>query len=216
MAYPLLLELYDDYAAQRLSRENFIAILRLVESYVFRRLICGIPTNTLNKTFATFSREIDKDNYLESVKAAFLLKDSYRRFPKDAEFWYQFTVKDIYNLRVRNHLLDKLENHGRKERVDVGAYTIEHIMPQNENLSADWQQDLGEDWQKIQAEYLHTIGNLTLTGYNSELSDRPFKEKRDMLGGFKDSPIRLNRSLANLDHWNEEQINQTSDRPWRI
>lgn len=208
VAYPLLLELYDDYAAHRLSKKDFMAILRLVESYVFRRMICGIPTNTLNKTFATFSREINKDHYLESVQAAFLLKDSYRRFPKDAEFWYQFTIKDIYNLRVRNHVLGKLENHGRKERVDVGEYTIEHIMPQNENLSAEWQQDLGEDWQTIQAEYLHTIGNLTLTGYNSELSDRPFNEKRDMQGGFKDSPIRLNRSLANLEHWNKEQINQ--------
>lgn len=208
VAYPLLLELYDDYAAHRLSKEDFIAVLRLVESYVFRRMICGIPTNTLNKTFANFSKEIDKSNYLESAQAAFLLKDSYRRFPKDAEFWYQFTVKDVYNLRVRNHLLDKLENHERRERVDVGSYTIEHIMPQNENLSAEWQQDLGEDWQTIQAEYLHTIGNLTLTGYNSELSDRPFKEKRDMQGGFKDSPIRLNHSLANLEHWNKEQINQ--------
>ena len=208
VAYPLLLELYDDYAEWRLSKDDFVAILRLVESYVFRRMICGIPTNTLNTTFATFSREIDKDNYLESVKAAFLLKDSYRRFPKDAEFWYQFTVKDVYNFRVRNHLLDKLENQDRKERVDVGSYTIEHIMPQNEDLSADWRQDLGEEWQRIHAEYLHTIGNLTLTGYNSELSDRPFKEKRDMKGGFKDSPIRLNHHLANLDHWNEEQINQ--------
>lgn len=211
VAYPLLLELYDDYVAQRLSREDFIAILRLVESYVFRRLICGIPTNTLNKTFATFTREVDKGNYLESVQAAFLLKDSYRRFPKDDEFWSEFATKDVYNLRIRNHLLSKLENRERKERVNVDTYTVEHVMPQNENLSAEWQEELGEEWQKVQAEYLHTIGNLTLTGYNSELSDRPFKEKRDMTGGFRDSPIRLNHSLADLEHWNQEQINQRAE-----
>jgi predicted transport protein len=208
VAYPLLLELYDDYSALRLSRQDFIAILRLVESYVFRRLICGIPTNTLNKTFATFTRDIDKDNYLESVQAAFLLKDSYRRFPKDDEFWYEFTMKDVYNLRLRSHLLDKLENYDRKERVEVDGYTIEHVMPQNENLSAQWKKELGDEWERVHAEYLHTIGNLTLTGYNSELSDHPFKEKREMPGGFKDSPIRLNHSLAKLEYWNEEQINQ--------
>jgi predicted transport protein len=137
-----------------------------------------------------------------------LLKDSYRRFPKDDEFWYEFTMKDVYNLRLRNHLLDKLENYDRKERVEVDGYTIEHVMPQNENLSAQWKEELGDEWERVHAEYLHTIGNLTLTGYNSELSDRSFKEKREMPGGFKDSPIRLNHSLAKLECWNEEQINQ--------
>ena len=212
VTYPLLLELYDDYETGNLSREDFLEILSLVESYVFRRLICGIPTNTLNKTFASFSREINKDDYLESVQAAFLLKDSYRRFPKEEEFWYEFTVRDIYNLRARNHLLDKLENHRRKERVNIESFTIEHVMPQNENLSPEWQEELGVEWEKVQAEYLHTVGNLTLTGYNSELSDRPFLEKRDMEGGFRDSPIRLNRSLANLEHWGKEQINQRAEK----
>ncbi len=103
VAYPLLLELYDDYANERLLREDFIAILKLVESYVFRRLICGIPTSSLNKTFATFSRDIDKSNYLESVQAALLLKDSYRRFLNDEEFWEEFAVRDVYNLRNRNY-----------------------------------------------------------------------------------------------------------------
>lgn len=208
VAYPFILELYDDYRAQRISRQDFISILRLVESYVFRRLICGIPTNTHNTTFATLSREIDKDNYLESVQSVFLLKDSYRRFPKDDEFRHEFTIRDVYNLRIRNHLLDKLENYDRKERVHVDGYTVEHIMPQNENLSAQWREELGDEWERVHTEYLHTIGNLTLTGYNSELSDHTFRDKRDMPGGFKDSPIRLNRSLAALEHWGEEQIKQ--------
>lgn len=214
VAYPFLLEVYEDYENHRLSREDFLAILKLVESYVFRRVICGIPTNSHNKTFATLSREIDKDNYLESVQAALLLKEANRRYPRDAEFWVEFAIKDVYNLRGfrRNYLLRKLENHGRsKEKVDVEEYTIEHVMPQNENLPAVWQQELGDNWKEVHKQYLHTIGNLTLTGYNSEMSDRSFVEKRDMPNGFKDSPIQLNRSLANLERWNKGEIERRAE-----
>jgi uncharacterized protein with ParB-like and HNH nuclease domain/predicted transport protein len=211
VAYPFMLELMDDYAQQRLSREELLEVIRLVESYVFRRAICGIPTNTLNRTFASLAREIDKEHYLESLKAAFLLKDSYRRFPTDKEFATELVVKDVYNFRVRNYLLRKLENHGRKERVVVENYTIEHVMPQNPNLSSEWQKELGDNWEDVQAKYLHTLGNLTLTGYNSELSDRPFHEKRTMKGGFDESPLRLNASLARLEHWNEAAITRRAN-----
>lgn len=206
VSYPFLLELYDDYENEKLSKGDFIAILKLVESYVFRRAICGVPTNSLNKTFANLSREIDKENYLESVRAAFLLKEGYRRFPNDEEFVRELVIKDVYNFRNRNYLLRKLENHNRKEIIDIESYTIEHIMPQNKNLSPDWRKDLGENWEEIHKTYLHTLGNLTLTRYNSELSDRPFREKRDMEGGFADSPLRLNRGLAKVEVWNKEEI----------
>ncbi len=206
VAYPFLLEVYDDYSHTLLTREEFITVLNIVESYVFRRVICGIPTNSLNKTFATLSRSIDKTHYLESIMATFLLKDSYRRFPSDEEFKRELMVKDVYNFRSRNYLLRKLENYQRKERVNVEEYTIEHILPQNENLSTIWQHELGANWQTIQARYLHTIGNLTLTRYNSELSDRPFSEKRDIEGGFADSPLHLNRTLATLETWDETAI----------
>jgi uncharacterized protein with ParB-like and HNH nuclease domain/predicted transport protein len=211
VAYPFLLELYDDYEQGRLTRDEFLEALKLVESYVFRRAICGIPTNSLNKTFANLGKEIKKERYLESLKAVFLLKDSYRRFPLDEEFRREFVVKDVYNFRSRNYLLRKLENYDRKEMVNVESYTIEHILPQNENLSSAWQEELGTAWREVQERYLHTIGNLTLTGYNSELSDRPFVEKREMKGGFADSPIRLNRGLAKLEHWNEEEIIKRAD-----
>lgn len=206
VAYPFLLQVYDDYDQKILSKNDFICILKFVESYVFRRTVCGIPTNSLNKTFTSLASEIDKTKYIQSVRAAFLLKDSYKRFPDDEEFCREFVVKDFYNLQGRNYLLRKLENYDRKERVDVEGITIEHIMPQNEDLSPEWRQELGSDWEHIHAKYLHTIGNLTLTGYNSELSDRPFSEKRDMEGGFAGSPFRLNRGLAKLNHWNEEEI----------
>lgn len=207
VAYPFLLEVYDDYVHKHLSKKNLLVILRLVESYVFRRLICGIPTNGLNKVFVTLAKEIDKEHYLESVQAAFLAKTRSGRFPRDEEFRAAFMVKDVYNLRIRKYLLVRLENYGDKELVNIDACTIEHIMPQNSQLSAAWQVELGPNWQEIQKSYLHTIGNLTLTGYNSELGDRPFSEKRELMkGGFATTPIRLSRILAKLDHWNKEEI----------
>ncbi len=208
VAYPFFLEIYNDYLSSLLDREDLLEIFKLVESYVFRRAICGIPTNSMNKTFASLSRNIDKNNYLEDIKQAFAKMTSYKRFPDNVEFRREIVAKDIYNFRNCKYLLSKLENHNRtKELVDVDNYTIEHIIPQNPNLSVEWQQDLGENWQDIQAKYLHTIGNLSLTGYNAKLSDRSFQEKRDMKDGFADSPLRLNRMLAKLETWNEREIN---------
>lgn len=206
VAYPLLLELYADYKLGLLALGEFEKILRWVESYVFRRAICTIPTNSLNKTFATFSKSIEKNNYLESVQAQFLLLPSYRRFPEDDEFEINMQIRDLYNFRSRSYWLRRMENFHRKEPVSLSEYTIEHIMPQNETLSNEWRQDLGEEWERVQNELLHTLGNLTLTGYNSEYSDRPFREKRDMTGGFKESPLRLNEGLGQLQTWNEEAI----------
>lgn len=208
VAYPLLLEMYGDYDEGRLAKADFVRALDLIESYVFRRAIVGIPTNSLNKTFAEFGRRIDKDHYLESFEARFQLLDGYRRFPNDVEFRAAFATKDVYSRFGRRHyLLRKLENASRtKEHVEVENYTIEHILPQNEDLSADWQGMLGPNWKEVQEEYLHTIGNLTLTGYNSQLSDRPFLEKRDMKGGFRDSPILLNEGLRGLTRWTEAEI----------
>lgn len=211
VAYPFLLEMYHDYVINRLGKVDFLQALRLVESYVFRRAVCGIPTNSLNKTFANLARELHKERYLESLQATFQLMTSYRRFPDDDEFTRELRVKDLYNFRNRNYWLRRLENHGRKERVNVEEYTIEHIMPQNEDLSPTWCAELGPEWQTIHAQYLHTLGNLTLTGYNSELSDRPFLEKRNMEGGFAESPLRLNRGLGKVERWSEEAIQQRAD-----
>ena len=105
-----------------------------------------------------------------------------------------------------------MENYDRKERVPVEEYTIEHIMPQNKDLSAKWREALGEDWQRIQEQWLHTLGNLTLTGYNSEYSDRPFEEKRDMAGGFRESPLRLNAGLGAEAVWNEDAIKRRATK----
>ena len=212
VAFPFLLELYDDHAQGRLPPEVFVRAVRLVEAYVFRRAVCTIPTNSLNKTFATFGRVLQKDRYIESIQAHFLTLLSYRRFPRDEEFKHDLSVRDLYNFSRRSYWLRRLENHGRKERAPVDEYTIEHILPQNENLSAMWREAIGPEWQHVQETWLHTLGNLTLTGYNAEYSDRAFTEKRDMHGGFKESPLRLNEGLGALDTWNESTIQQRAKR----
>ena len=212
VAYPLLLELYHDYINSALSATDFAAAVRLVEAYVFRRAICAIPTNSMNKTFATFGKALKKDRYLEGIQAHFLTLPSYRRFPGDDEFRRDLLTRDLYHFPRRSFWLRQLENHGRKERVPVDEYTIEHILPQNAALSAAWRQSLGVEWQRVQQQWLHTLGNLTLTGYNAEYSDRPFVEKRDMKGGFKQSPLKLNAGLGQLDAWNEATIQERAGR----
>jgi predicted transport protein len=219
VAYPFLLDVYHDYKQGRLTSEEVLRIVRLVESYVFRRAICAIPTNSLNKTFAGMSRTLKKDRYLESVQAAFLLLPSYRRFPSDDEFQRDVKVRDLYNFRSRSYWLRRLENQGRKERVMVEDYTIEHILPQNEALSKEWQAELGTEWQRVQQDWLHTLGNLTLTGYNSEYSDHPFAYKRDQVTdkdgnpvGFAHSPLKLNLGLGKVSQWNETAIKDRADR----
>jgi len=212
VAYPFLLELYHDYALGELPKADFLTAVRLIESYVFRRAICAIPTNSQNKTFATLTKALKKDRYIESIQAYLLLLPSYRRFPNDEEFKRDLQTKDLYKFRSRSYWIRRLENHNRKERVSVDEYTIEHILPQNENLSSAWKKALGTEWQRIQQTYLHTLGNLTLTGYNSEYSDKTFAEKRDMPGGFKESPLRLNQGLGNIEQWDEDAIRQRADR----
>jgi uncharacterized protein with ParB-like and HNH nuclease domain/predicted transport protein len=212
VAYPFLLELYDAYAGGGLTVADFAAAVRLVEGYVFRRAICAIPTNSMNKTFGTFGKALKKDRYLESIKAHFLTLPTYRRFPSDDEFRRGLHTRDLYNFRSRSYWLRRLENHGRKERVPVDEYTIEHILPQNPDLSTPWREALGPDWQRVQQQWLHTLGNLTLTGYNTEYSDRPFAEKRDMAGGFKESPLKLNAGLGHLEAWNEIAIQERAGK----
>ena len=155
---------------------------------------------------------LQKDRYIESIQAHLLTLPSYRRFPGDEEFTRELSVRDLYNFPRRSYWLRRLENHDRKERVPVGDYTIEHILPQNKNLSAMWREALGPEWQRVQETWLHTLGNLTLTGYNAEYSDRPFREKRDMQGGFKESPLQLNEGLGALDTWNEATIQMRAKR----
>lgn len=208
VSYPFLLKVHNDYAEGVISEDDLKLIIRLCISYVFRRSICDIPTNSLNKTFATLRNEIRSDDYVNSIKAFFVMRDDYKEFPNDDKFTAAFVSRDIYNMRSRNFILSHLENYGNKASIIIENYTIEHIMPQNSSLSPEWQQMLGANWRDVQKTYLHTIGNLTLTAYNSEMSDHPFMVKMDMEGGFKESALRLNAYIVKLTEWNEQRIKE--------
>lgn len=208
VSYPFLLKVHNDYAEGIISEDDLKLIIRLCISYVFRRSICDIPTNSLNKTFATLKNEIKPDDYVNSIKAFFVMRNDYKEFPDDDKFAAAFVSRDIYTMRSRNFIISHLENYGNKAPIIIENYTIEHIMPQNSSLSPEWQQMLGANWREVQKTYLHTIGNLTLTAYNSEMSDHPFMVKMDMEGGFKESALRLNAYVVKLNEWNEQTIKE--------
>ena len=213
VVYPFLLNLYDDYSCQILIKEDFKKILQVVISYLWRRAICEIPTNSLSKTFATLYQAVDKDDYVNSVIKAFVFKSSYKRFPSDYEVREKLQTKDIYHFRLRKYLLEALENYYHKEPIDLNTanYTIEHIMPQNIEHNLLWQQMLGEDWQEVHSLYLHTLGNLTITGYNAEMSNKSFGEKVNGESGFKHSHLKLNESIAQSDVWNKKAIQRRTN-----
>ena len=213
VVYPFLLKLYDDYSRQILIKEDFKKILQVVISYLWRRAICEIPTNSLSKTFATLYQAVDKEDYVNSIIKAFVFKSTYKRFPSDYEVREKLQTKDIYHFRLRKYLLEALENYYHKEPIDLNTanYTIEHIMPQNIEHNLLWQQMLGEDWQEVHSLYLHTLGNLTITGYNAEMSNKSFGEKVNGESGFKHSHLKLNESIAQCDVWNKKAIQRRTN-----
>ncbi len=209
-AYPFLLEVYDYYKKRHvIDKSEVLRTMQLVESYIFRRSVCGLSLKFLNHTFVDVLKGLlngEEINYLEYLNDKFLSSyDKKGYYPRDSQFKEDFITKDIYNYSKRNYLLRKLENSGSKEPIEIDDYTIEHIMPQK--LNFEWEQELGEDYEKVHELWLHKIGNLTLTGYNSELSNHSFKDKRDTVPeGFRFSPLYLNQSLAQVERWNELAI----------
>ncbi|WRB13666.1 DUF262 and DUF1524 domain-containing protein [Helicobacter pylori] len=209
VVYPLLLELYSDYSDGVLSKADFVPIIALIESYICRRAVCGLGTNSLNKVFLSFTKHIQKDEYFKSLKAHFGYLTEKQRFPNNDEFKKLFITIDFYHFQKREYFFERLENFDTKEPVNTQECTTEHIMPQT--LAEEWERDLGENFQAIHDKYLHTIGNLTLTGYNETYSNNSFQEKRDMENGFKQSPLRLNQGLRNLESFGEEEIKKRAN-----
>ncbi|WP_367696508.1 GmrSD restriction endonuclease domain-containing protein [Helicobacter pylori] len=209
VVYPLLLELYSDYSDGVLSKQDFIPIIALTESYICRRAVCGLGTNSLNKVFPSFTKHIQKDEYFKSLKAHFVCLTEKQRFPNNDEFKKLFITIDLYHFQKKEYFFERLENFDTKEPVNTKECTTEHIMPQT--LTKEWERDLGENFQAIHDKYLHTIGNLTLTGYNKEYNNKSFQEKRDMEKGFKQSPLRLNQSLKDLESFGEKEIEKRAN-----
>lgn len=206
-SFPLLLEMYQDYKEGLLSVTDFENCLRLIESYVYRRYACDLPTNSLDKIFLTFSKSLNKREYVRSFNRILASFDSIRRFPSDQEFHEKIQLKELYSssqLPKCKYALSKLEKDGWKEHANLDELTIEHVMPQT--LNADWKEYLGERFEEIHRSWLNRLGNLTLSGYNSEYQNYSFLTKRDMEGGYKESAVHLNQSLAKENEWNESTM----------
>lgn len=218
VANPFLIQVYNDYESglYNLSKEDFIEIIKTINSYVYRRYICGIPANSLSKTFAVLYNSVDKNNYKTSIIATLLLLESYKEFPNDEEFKQAFAEKNIYTTRLKNYTLEKLENdnHLNGITIDGKDISIEHILPETDNLKPWWREVLGENWKELQKENMHRIGNLTITKavYNSQMRDLPFEEKLKIPGGIKDSHYRLSNDIVDKEKWDIEEIDKRSER----
>ncbi len=206
VASPLMLRLHDCHDRTGLfDSRAFGEAIELLESYVFRRSACDMQTRSLYQIFASIAYKIRENAPLTSLKVALHRSGKKRRFPSDTEFRDALETRDAYAMRTCAYLLDRLENDS-KEKIDTSSFTIEHVLPQNENVGAAWREMLGADWKAIQETWLHRLGNLTLTGYNTEYSDRSFDDKKTMAKGFNDSPLRLNRFIREQPQWTAAEI----------
>lgn len=216
---PFFLEVLRLKDEGKLLINQVTEIFLVTEVYLFRRTICDLPTNSLNKTFLMLHREIvrydgTEDNYNEKFKYALLSKKERTRFPDDAEFSETFAERQIFQMTGKNkiYILERFENYGTLEDKDVyrhcedGDYSIEHIMPQH--LTPAWINELGDDYVMIHELWLHRIANLTLTAYNSKYSNSSFTEKKQMKNGFSDSGIRMNTYIARFDKWTLTEMEQ--------
>ena len=216
VSFPFLIQVYEDYSESKISKETFIKVLELTQTFVWRRFIIGLPTNALNKIFMRLYEDVDQDNYLDSIALSLIKKKGTQRFPRDIEISNNLKEKDLYNIQSKNrtYLLERLENHNNQEEVKIEGnpkITIEHIFPQNPDPK--WKINLGEEkYNLIKENYLNTISNLTLSGNNGKLGNKYFTDKRDMNvdngeQGYKFSRLWLNRYLREQTEWNVEQIN---------
>lgn len=214
---PFFLEVLRLQSEGKLAWTEVCDVFLYTENYLFRRTMCDLPTNALNKIFLMLHREIvrfenNEENYVEKFKYALLNKGDRGRFPDDEEFAKAVTERLVYKMNAKNkvYIFERLENHGTVEdkdiyhHVDEGVYSIEHVMPQH--LTPAWTKELGADYEAIHEIWLHRLANLTLTGYNSKYSNSPFAEKRDMPNGFADSGLRMNTWIAQRSKWTLEEL----------
>ncbi len=206
----------------KISVDDVLKVLQITENYLFRRNICDVPTNALNKIFLTLNREIlsydgTTDGYVSKFVYALLSKKESGRFPDDREFSEALATKQVYQMRgkYKAYLFERFENFGTIETKDVYAhldnndYSIEHIMPQH--LTPAWTESLGPDYEEIHATWLHRLANLTLTGYNPSLSNNTFRQKRDATeGGYKSSGLKMNQRIAQKDSWGLNELEERS------
>ena len=205
--YPFLLNCYDEWIQSRISEAEFIEIFQVLENFILRRFVCNVQTRGLNRIFALLYSQVAKDtaiatgSFIDRLKIALQSKD----YPKDAEFKERLLDVKLYGSNRTDKaklILESLEESFRhKEKVSLDNLSVEHIMPQT--LNVWWKDHLGEDWAITHDLLIHTLGNLTLTAYNSELSNSDFLSKRTE---FQKSHLELNRYCVGQDTWKRENI----------
>jgi len=225
VAFPFLMKVYEDFSNDIIDKATFISVLSTVQSFTFRRFILGLPTNALNKIFMGLYDKVEPKNYLFSIQKSLLQRSGVQRFPRNTETINALKEKDVYNIKPKNrtYLLERLENFQNNEPVAIEGnsdITIEHIFPQNPDPK--WKIELGADeYNLIKENYLNTIGNLTLSGNNGKLSNKPFLDKKVMNvdgkeQGYIFSRLWLNRDLKEKTKWDkieiEERANTISER----
>lgn len=215
--YLFLYKVFDDFHNQVIDQNMLEKVLRFLLNYSIRRIVCEIPSNSLRGLYKTlynrvFIRSENKMNYYDAVVSFFQQLTSKDALVTEEVFANDLKFNNLYRKNALcKLLLTSIENQG-KEHLYTGNLTIEHIMPQNQNMSTVWQRMLGEDWQMVKDKYLHTIGNLTLTGYNSELGDKPFAEKKEKLAEVHTKIVNLYEDVKNCEVWNSETIERRADR----
>ena len=203
---PLIMRLYDYHDDGSLSQSHFVQALKLMKSYLIRRAVLGLQTRDYWSVFTRIALSIDESAPFESFQVALARQSHKHRYPSNDEFEPAVQETDLYGLRLCFHILECLENSGQSELSPTKDYSIEHIMPQSIEDVAEWKQMLGDDWEDIQTIWLHRLGNLTLTAYNSSLSNKPFEEKKHVKGGFNDSAVRLNRYVREQERWTVSEM----------
>ena len=216
--YVFLFRVFDDYLNKIIDISTLANILRFFLNYSVRRLLCNVGSNSLRSLYKylysrLFAKEENKQYYFDTILSYFYQLTTKDALIKDDDLISVLIKSDIYHKNVIcKYILYKIENFGSKEIVDVKNLTIEHIMPQNEYLNKSWKEMLGSDWNIVHSTYLHTLGNLTLTGYNSELSDKSFVEKKALLEKANTKIVVLNKDVLNSDTWNENTIVKRANR----
>jgi uncharacterized protein with ParB-like and HNH nuclease domain len=229
VAFPFLMKVYEDFSKDHISKTIFISVLSTVQAFTFRRFILGLPTNALNRIFMGLYDKIEGNNYLYSIQKALLQRTGVQRFPRNPEIIKALKEKDVYNIKPKNrtYLFERIENFQNNEQVIIEGnsdITIEHIFPQNPDPK--WKIELGsEEYNIIKENYLNTIGNLTLSGNNGKLGNKPFLEKKLMNvegkeQGYNFSKLWLNRDLKEKVKWDtsaiEERAHHISERFTKI
>lgn len=214
-AYPFLLNCYDDYSQGKITTDEFVNILKILENFMIRRFVCNVPTNQLNKIFPPLYSQVQSKNlgnFVDSMKSILQNKG----YPKDVEFKARLLDAKLYGAGDRaiktKLILESVEEfYDHKEQVSFDDLSIEHVMPQT--LTEYWQNYLGDDWEITHELLLHTIGNLTLTAYNPELSNDDFGSKQSRLSN---SHLEINKYFKDKFSWKKEDIEERSEHLAKI